>query len=527
MTVRLLVGHVVDALAGEPAGHYHAAVTSPPYLWLRAYGTEHQVWGASPDCPHAWGAEVVVSQEMRKGVNLRLSAVSTRGGAVKVGAVPRRETRYAFCERCGAWRGELGQEPAPELYVAHLVEAFEAVRRVLRDDGSLWVNLAGCYYNDPGGQNGSRGTISAKAVVANADLGRQMRGTHPWLKRLDYVDVPGLFARAMQEAGWLWRSEVVWVKPSALPESVAGWRWERHLIWVASEASGGAEVVARRTRDGREAVRIGCPGCHRCDDPDPRYQGYVLRRGNGRPTRATERVLLFVKKPGAFFDTEAVRQPHSPFTTETPQRKRLLARREFSTEDEFAPRSTGTKGGVGERLLALSPAGRNLPDWWVLSPEPLKDLHYAAYPTALPDRCIRAGTSEWGCCPACGAPWARVVEGRTLERYELPADHEHYRPRRYTSHGEVDPTAGGGQRLQTSVTLGWRPTCRCEPERAPVPCRVLDPFGGSGSTALAANRLGREATLVELKEEYAALARKRVGREPLSLFAWQAEEDGA
>ena len=59
-------------------------------------------------------------------------------------------------------------------------------------------------------------------------------------------------------------------------------------------------------------------------------------------------------------------------------------------------------------------------------------------------------------------------------------------------------------------------------EQAPVPCRVLDPFGGSGTTALAANRLGRDCTLVELKSEYAALARKRVGREPLSLFAWRA-----
>ena len=57
-------------------------------------------------------------------------------------------------------------------------------------------------------------------LMADAALGRQKRGRHPWLKPLDWVDVPGLFARAMQQDGWTWRSDVVWVKPSALPESV-------------------------------------------------------------------------------------------------------------------------------------------------------------------------------------------------------------------------------------------------------------------------------------------------------------------
>ena len=83
-----------------------------------------------------------------------------------------------------------------------------------------------------------------------------------------------------------------------------------------------------------------------------------------------------------------------------------------------------------------------------------------------------------------------------------------------------------GRATRTDTTLGWRPTCRCPGvvEQAPVPARVLDPFGGSGTTALAANRLGRDCTLVELKPQYAELARKRVGREPLSLFAWKPED---
>ena len=167
----------------------------------------------------------------------------------------------------------------------------------------------------------------------------------------------------------------------------------------------------------------------------------------------------------------------------------------------------------------------------MIGPEPLRDSHYAAYPSELAARAIRCGTSEWGCCPGCGAPWARVVERSPNTRADTSGQPcrtgaiDGWRP-------TTDPTKGnvGLPRAEAfdgaTTTLGWRRTCRC-PEQPPVPCRVLDPFGGSGTTALAANRLGRDCTLVELKPQYAALARKRVGREPLNLFATHGTgEDG-
>jgi hypothetical protein len=166
----------------------------------------------------------------------------------------------------------------------------------------------------------------------------------------------------------------------------------------------------------------------------------------------------------------------------------------------------------------------------VMSAEPLKDAHYAAYPTALPDRCIRAGTSEWGCCPACGSPWARVVEVRRPAPDDVAAVAHRFTsktdPAMRRNDGDTPFGRLSGQELNAlsgTTTLGWRPTCRC-PQQPPAPCRVLDPFGGSGATALAANRLGRDCTLVELKPAYAALARTRIGREPLSLFASRPEE---
>jgi DNA modification methylase len=506
MTVSLLEGHVVDVLASLPAGHFHCAVTSPPYLWLRAYGTEGQTWE-------------------------------------------------------DGWLGELGQESTPELYVEHLVAVFRAVRRVLREDGTLWVNLAGCYYNDPGGQNGAalrnpplgstsilkesrsdgyhsgksvdaRG-ISRKTMEASAQLGRQKRGRHPWLKPLDWVDVPGLFARAMQQDGWTWRSDVVWVKPSALPESVSGTRWERCRTKEAPSkrrpdhqkagSPGGAQgyrAGGQQAAFDSQAEWADCPGCPKC----AANEGLVLRRGSGRPTKSTERILVFARGPGYFYDTEAVREPH---TTAGDPRNR----------PDYEPKRERNVGGRTDGLTISSgamtwpSAGRNLRDVWTISPEPISDAHYAAYPSALPERCIKAGTSEWGACPACGAPWARVL--RRTRPSERTARQE------YLAKVQVDRSGGVGsggtnsttfglsaEEMPETVTVGWRPTCRGPgvAAQAPVPARVLDIFGGSGTTALAANRLGRDCTLVELKPEYAALSRKRIGREPLSLFAWQGQE---
>lgn len=473
MSTTLLEGHVLSVLEGLPAGHFHTVCTSPPYWQLRAYGTPPQTW---PD----------------------------------------------------GWVGELGQEDTPERFVAHLVAVFSAVRRVLRDDGTCWINLAGSYWSEPGGQNSAQGGVSEKAREANKQNGRHRLERHPVYKPLDWVDVPGLFARAMQAAGWLWRSDVVWVKPSALPESVQGTRFERCRVKVAKSGrafgrQGDPSQVGgwQPNSGGFESVPstewADCPGCQRCEKTD----GLVLRRGSGRPTKATERVLLFARKPGYFFDQEAVREPLSP------------NQQNYLSPGYRKPLEEGngnSGGGLRDRTgWVNNPAGRNLRDYWIIGPEPLHDLHYAAYPSQLPDRCIRAGSSEWGCCPGCGAPWARVMAP--------PVYHQH-RPS-----GSTEPRSDRGNKFapdgnwgsfgtnlrREDTTLGWRPTCppSCPGHgQPPVPTRVLDPFSGSGTTLLAANRLGRDAWGVELKPQYMALARKRVGREPLSLFATHGGEGG-
>jgi hypothetical protein len=334
--------------------------------------------------------------------------------------------------------------------------------------------------------------------------------------------VPGLFARAMQGAGWVWRSDVTWVKPSALPESVSGTRWERCRVKVRAQAepdgagqyaAGSGQRTARPQSGGMgnvpEAYQTewaDCPGCPKCAP----HGGLVLRRGNGRPTKATEAILLFAKQPGYYFDQEAVREALAPFTTQ------YLTNGWGANDGGKFP----DEGRDGDRLRGTlraertNPSGRNLRDWWVLSPEPLSDAHYAAFPTSLPERCIKAGTSEWGCCPQCGAAWARVISSRFVKL----ANRNPTRKALREDAQMADVNSAEAMGYNDTTTLGWRPTCPCS-EQPPVPARVLDPFGGSGSTGLAANRLGRDGTLIELNPAYADLAKKRLWREPLSLFA--------
>lgn len=216
MSVTVYHGHAPDVLATLEPGSVHLACTSPPYWGLRAYGTEAQVWDGDPACAHEWGETV---RAPWANAVPGPAAWSTNPGKNPEARIATKQAG-SFCARCGAWKGELGQEPSPELYVAHLVDVFRAVRPVLKPAGVLLLNLGDTYWNDPGGQNGSTGGVSAKAIEANRQNGRLKRERHLVLKRKDLVGIPWRVAFALQADGWYLRGEYVWHKPNALPESV-------------------------------------------------------------------------------------------------------------------------------------------------------------------------------------------------------------------------------------------------------------------------------------------------------------------
>jgi hypothetical protein len=203
-----------------------------------------------------------------------------------------------------------------------------------------------------------------------------------------------------------------------------------------------------------------------------------------RPTKAHSYVFLLTKRARYYYDADAIRD-------------------EYRYDGRRAERWPG--------------AGANARTVWTIATEPTPFAHFATFPQALVERCIKAGTSEHGACGVCGAPWQRVVE-RAKAAGSLPA-REGGHP-----NGSRDVKGGGPAYVKwklanPDVLKGWAPTC--DHAAATVrPCVVLDPFMGSGTTALVARRLGRRSVGVELSAAYGAIAARRL--QQLSLFSEQA-----
>jgi DNA modification methylase len=347
----ILHADVMDGLRSLPDRSVHCIITSPPYWGLRDYGIE----------------------------------------------------------------GQIGIEPSPEEYVQKIVAVLREARRVLRDDGTMWLNLGDCYAR-------SRSTWGLKAK--------------------DLVGIPWRVAFALQADGWYLRSDIVWAKPNPMPESV---------------------------RD--------------------------------RPTKSHEHVFLLSKQARYYYDADAIREPYAESTfRRAKSMDNAAARKDNGTaiyqRDLTAERQTKAFSKVTET------GGRNRRDVWRIATQATPEAHFATFPEALVEPCIKAGTSERGCCPECGAPWRRVTE-----RGENTGKNGRYDASETTLRN--DAAKHSGRIGETPVhTVGWQPSCTCGCE-VTIPCVVLDPFAGSGTVNLVAHGLGRSSVGIELGEKYIDIIKNR------------------
>jgi site-specific DNA-methyltransferase (cytosine-N4-specific) len=504
----LLNCDVLLALRALPDELVHCVVTSPPYWGLRDYGTG--LWeGGDPDCDH------LESRPSRTAASVASSGLEGGKTMIHGSHVYGQE-----CGHCGARRQDrqLGLEATPDEYVARMVEVFREVRRVLRSDGTVWCNLGDSYAAQGGGK--AEGQYEEKRVDGAT---YQFPRTPPTgLKPKDLVGIPWRLAFALQADGWYLRSDIIWSKSNPMPESVTD-----------------------------------------------------------RPTKSHEYVFLLTKSPRYFFDQEAVREPYQPDslrpTKESYGAHRPLETVPPGHPTEAYPEyhhSGLGRGPDGRRKTNVQGAdgslqhrdgerwpnsGRNVRSVWEIATQPYPLAHFATYPEELVRRCILAGTSERGCCPECGKPWEREIE-RGPSHYEQIRGERSWREmdeeslRRGTT---IARGAGGHTRTEHGTVpslrpsrrtdLGFAPTCGCnllannaagaarfagasatmatrESEQGglvqvlhPIPCTVLDPFLGSGTTAYVARKHGRRTIGIELNPDYCALAARRM--QQLSLLA--------
>lgn len=335
----LYLGDVLAVLAGLPDESVHCVVTSPPYWGLRSYGTDGQVWDGDPECAHDWGAVERIGGGKQDVDGKRWQ--HTDGGVSGHG-----KAESSFCFKCGAWFGELGLEPTPELFVQHLVAVFREVRRVLRKDGTAWVNLGDSYAGS--GKGPSNSLQPDASCIGNVRGMNRLEDTPTsWLsvpaglKPEDLVGIPWRVAFALQADGWYLRSDIIWAKPNPMPESVTD-----------------------------------------------------------RPTKAHEYVFLLTKSARYWYDADAVREGVVVGTLTD----RVDTGR-FSPERGFPGATDHGNGRLGD-----NPGGmRNRRTVWTIATEPFPGAHFATFPRKLVEPCILAGCPR-KVCPGCGAPWVREVE---------------------------------------------------------------------------------------------------------------------
>ena len=420
-------GDVIEQLARlkSEGVKVRTCVTSPPYWGLRDYGTAE--WrGGDAECGHN-------PQRADGGDRADRALPLGRGGMYR-----------DVCGKCGAVRvdNQIGLERTPDEYVAKMVQVFRAVRDVLSDDGTLWVNLGDTYHGGGGGNYGSGISVASKhnQHLTNVRNRVEIEGIKP----KDLVGIPWRVAFALQADGWYLRSDIIWHKPNPMPESV---------------------------RD--------------------------------RPTKSHEYIFLLSKSPRYFYDADAVRE-----NAIQPAHSRKASKIDSSRMDAGYD---GHRTRVGLSQAKDFDGFRNRRSVWTVTTKPYKGAHFATFPPDLIEPCILAGTSAKGQCPKCGKAWERVVERvtNTAQRNAAGKNNETYQRGRVTPRGHP---LGDFHDLGTvsSTFLGWRATCSCNLD--PVPDLVLDPFGGSGTTAEVALKHGRRAILIELNQSYVELQKQRLAK---------------
>jgi DNA modification methylase len=481
-------GDVVETLEAMPASSVHCVVTSPPYYGLRDYGEDvESIFSGDPDCEHDWSVEQMPAQggentddnPPNTGADETTQESRIRGGD---------GIESDRCRVCGAWRGQLGLEPTLDQFVSNLVTIGEALHRVLREDGSWWLNLGDSFAGSWGAQSKNE-TENNLTQHDHPDKNPARNGV---LRRKNKMLVPHRVAIALQDAGWVVRSDAVWAKPNPMPHPVKD-RLHEHK-----------EFLFHLT-------------------PEPDY----------------------------WFDLDAIREPHKAASFDRAEKNYHTS----AIGMEHTPRDIKPEHVRMNKEDALHPNGKNPGDVFEVSVKPFADAHFAVYPPELCEPPIKASCPP-EVCADCGTPyerrheetylWERDVEAisrpqsrRALERFEdSDLTVEHLEAARTVGFGDGDhgdASQGSRDRVDDRTRqladeakevlggyfrefvasperdpTGWEQTCGCETDRVD-PGIILDPFAGAGTTCLVAKRLGRRFVGIDLNPDYVAMAQKRVG----------------
>jgi len=208
MSIKLICGDSLEMLKTLPSESVNCVMTSPPYWALRDYGIEPQVWGGTPDCQHEFNLKEIRTGQTHWNKGGKLIPYKER----KIRNGTKRE--IGFCLKCGAWKGSLGLEPTFNLFISHLCDIFDEVKRVLKRTGSCWVNIGDAYAGLKVGKTDKKVADYVKDTQIN------LRKDCQEIENKNLCLIPFRFALEMQNRGWILRNVIIWHKPNCMPSSV-------------------------------------------------------------------------------------------------------------------------------------------------------------------------------------------------------------------------------------------------------------------------------------------------------------------
>jgi len=432
-----------------------------------------RIWGGLPGCEHEWGP---LERGKRKDV-LPLDKTAAKRIGFGEGT---HDNAYIqggnFCVKCGAWRGSLGLEPHPQLFIDHLAEICREIKRVLKPTGTFFLNLGDTYYGS-GGKGGQYEKFMPKKGQP-AHYRQSSKSRSNWLQPKQLLGIPWRVAIALQDDGWTLRSDIIWHKSNYMPSSV-----------------------------------------------------------KDRLTNAYEHVFMFVKARRYYFDLDAIRVPQKTIMEKhegaslyrdghpsawsanrrelNPKGKNpgdILSGSKYLEHDN--PHSIRVKGGhTGDYT---HPRGKNPGDLWRISTTPFPGAHFATFPPKLIEPIIKAGSPRW-VCSKCGKPRERIIETDNpskqladdgIRGWSNLAGQKTSNPQSVKSlHRNISPDGKTKGVYYSGKTIDWS-DCGCGEKW--VGGIVLDPFGGSGTVGQVARKLGRRFILIEIIPEYCKIAEQRV-----------------
>jgi DNA modification methylase len=482
----IICNDAINGLKQIPDGVIQTIITSPPYWGLRRYdGEQAVIWDENNDCQHDFINYTVQHDNLRfRGEN------SNVGNDINKKIHQGSNVPTHSCAKCGAWKGSLGLEPDFQMYITHLVQVFREARRVLRDDGTLWLNMGDCYWGSGMAGQGDHYYKHKNMNARNSEYVPEHnpnKGKHAVMKNKDLVGMPWRVALALQEDGWWLRNDLIWQKIDPMPESPKD-RFSRnheYIFLLAKSAQYYFDIDATR---------------------EPLKPSSVKRMNYGWHSKLCENHAMSGIKNAKKIDTcyPGGRNKRTVWTYNTNScdweycqacdtmfigKERTALKKRYDEDDN--------------RIL-ICPCGEE--DAWV--------SHFAAFSSDLIEPCILAGAPP-KTCAECFTPYKRKI--KVSYKTDLREDGCPQRGNYPRSEGQKHVARYKERTRRVVEDLGFHKQCACE-TTLNVPAIVLDLFMGSGTTAIASAHNSRDYIGIDISQIYCTIAEARIRKETQQLL---------